>query len=124
MEDIANILKRKSVNSATVSPVNSRDKSLDTVNSITVSEEIEVLLKEKNVTPEGVAELLSELLDDKKSQSYYFILAKENNQGRLLEAAHITKDAHQRGLIRTTKPIYFQAILRRWGFKTKFKKTL
>lgn len=101
--------------------VNSRDKSLDTVNSKTVGEEIEALLKEKEITPEGVAELLSELLDDRKSKSYYFILSKEHNQSRLLEAAYITKDAYQRGLIRTTKPIYFQAILRKWGFKTKFK---
>lgn len=118
-QELPATLKGKHVNGTTV---NGRDKSLNTVNSRTVDEEIESLLKERNVTPGGVAKLLAELLDDQKSEDYYLILAKEHNRGRLLEAAHLTKDAHNRGIIRTTKPIYFQAILRKWSFRTKFKK--
>jgi|SRR3989344_1071188 len=124
MKHVADILRGNSVNSnnSLISTVNSKDKSLDTDNSIPVSEEIEALLKERGITPEGVAELLSEMLDDKKSLSYYLILAKEHNPGRLLEAAHITKNAYKQGKIRKTKPIYFIAILRRWELKTKFRK--
>jgi len=101
--------------------VNSNKKSLNTVNSRTVEEEIEDLLNRRNITPEGVGKLLAEGLDDKESEAYYFLLAKENKQAKLLEAMHLTKEAYRHRKIRTKKAIYFIAILRNWGFKTKFK---
>lgn len=99
--------------------VNSKDKSNSTVNSL--SEKIEQLIENENITPEGVAKMLCEALGDPESYDYYFLLAQNNPYPRLLEASSITKDAFIRGKIRTKRAIYFQAILRRWGLKVKFK---
>ena len=103
--------------------VNSYKNNISTVNSKTLAEKIDDLLEEEKTTPEGIAKVLSEQLDDIKSESYYIILANENRQGRLFEALSITKDAYNRGIIKTNKAVYFQGILKRWGLKTKFKNT-
>lgn len=125
MKIIKDILDRKSDYSRTVNSNKKNITTVDslTVNSITVIGKIEALLDDEKITPEGVGKMLCEGLDDLKSERYYTILASENSQGKLFEALSITKDAYRRGVIRTTKAIYFQAILRRWKLKTKFKKT-
>lgn len=107
--------------------VNSNKKNTFTVNSntdnsLTVTDKIEAILDEAKITPEGVGKILSEGLDDQKSERYYTILATENPRTRLFEAFSLTKDAYHRNIIRTTKAIYFMAIIRRWGLKFKFKK--
>ncbi len=109
--------------------VDSKDKSFTTVNSsntvncLTVSEKIDLLIKEESITPEGVAMMLAEGLDDQKSEKYFLLLAKNNNPGVLLEALSYTKDAFNRGIIRTKKIHYFKAILRNKGITLKFKKS-
>lgn len=125
MKTIKQVLEEKTVNGDTVysnkrfiSTVDSKE----TDNSSTVTNKIEHLLEEARITPEGVGKELSEGLDDQKSERYYTLLATENPQSRLFEALSITKDAARRGVIRTNKAVYFIAILRRWGLKTKFKK--
>lgn len=120
MEDISKAVKDR-VNRL---PVNSIDKSLDPVNSnncLTVTEKIKTLLDEEKITPEGVAKLISEMLDDKKSEPYYILLVKEHGAPRLLEIAYYVKDIAQTKEIRN-KALYFMAILKRQGIRTKFKK--
>lgn len=114
-------MKNKQPNS---NNVNSRNKNSNktTVNSSTVYDQIESLLEEHNIKPEGVAIQLSEMLEDKDSVSYFELLIKEHGPAKLLEAAHITKDAATSGKIKTKKSIYFIGILKRWGLKTKFRK--
>lgn len=110
--------KNKQLNSL---PVNSKDKSLYTVNSNTVSKKIDEFIEQLEITPEGVAQKLAEDLGDLDSSDYYTILAKSTQPGRLLEALSYVKEAEQRGRIKTKKAIYFQGILRKWGIRTKFK---
>lgn len=114
----------------TLSPtVNSKKEYIPTVNSMeTVDssekatwEQIEQLLADRDITPEGFAKLLADKLDDFESEAYYVLLAKNNSQGRLSQALHLTLEIAKEGKIRTKKAIYFIAILRRWGLRTKFK---
>ena len=95
--------------------------SNNTDNSITVASKIKGILDQAGIKPEGVAKMLCEGLDDPKSERYYTILATENPSERLLEAMHLTKDASVRGIIKVSKAVYFQGILKKWGLKTKFK---
>ena len=122
-KDLKDILTKRQVNGITVPPVNSKDKSITTVNSnnsLTVKEKIQALLDEENITPEGVAEMLAETLDDKKSLPYYIILVKEHGAPRLLEIMHYVKDVARTKVIRS-KALYFMAILKRKNLKTKFR---
>lgn len=96
--------------------------SSTTVNSSLISEKLDEVIEDMGLEPQGIAQTIAEQLDDLKSLDYYNILVKENPVGRLWEAVSITKDMYLRGRIRTKKAIYFQAIIRRWGLKTKFKK--
>lgn len=108
-----------------LSTVNSSNNTLKTVNStkqLTVDEKISALLEENDLKAEYVAKILSDGLSDPSSLNYYSILAKEHSPARLLEALSITKESARDGKIRTKKAIYFLAILRKWGLKTKFKK--
>lgn len=120
MEGINNLLKGK------VRPtVNSSSKSLSTVNSNKqLSEQIEELVLRYGAKPEYIADQLAQGLDDTKSKRYYLILAKEIPPEVLFESLSYTKMAGQDGRIRTKKAIYFQAILRRKGYKTKFSKEI
>lgn len=125
MDHIDNILKKYKSNGKTV---NSIEKDISTVNSSTVNsvpiwEEVDNILKDRGITPEGVALHIAEELDDVKSLKLHKLLVTEHNHGKLMEAMHITKEAWRDGKIRTTKPIYYLAILNRWGFKTRFKET-
>lgn len=119
MSDLTHIkdaLRRKTVNG--------KDKYIPTVNSkdsLTVEDKIQALLDEENITPEGVAEMLAETLDDKKSLTYYLILVKEHGAPKMLEIMHYVKDVARTKAIRN-KALYFMAILKRKNLKTKFKK--
>lgn len=120
MDSIGAVIKSKKVNSHTV---DSKYKYIKTVNSnITVSKRIDAFLEDQHIEPEGVAQKLAEDLDDGKSIGYYLILVQENSSGMLLKALHLTKDASNRGKIKRNKAVYFLAILRNWGLKTKFKR--
>ncbi len=120
MKTVKEVLQERTVNSIKKDPstVNS-----NTNNSLTVASKIEKVIEEEHITPEGIGKILSEELDDLRSERYYILLATENSQGKLFEALSITKDADRRGIIRTKKAIYFLAILRRWKLKIKFRKT-
>jgi len=123
--NMKDLIKAHPLNSRTVDSKSrylSTVNSSDTDNSITVTDKIEKLLAEERITPEGIAKVLSEELDDKKSERYYILLATENSQAKLFEALSFTKDADRRGIIRRNKAVYFMAILKRWGLKTKFRK--
>jgi hypothetical protein len=118
MEKLENILNRNTVNS--------KYKSLNTVNSISNNNDDLVkkicdLIKEENIQPEGIALQLAELLGDKRSLQYYLLLVKEHNPGELFAAAYQAKEKAELGLLRWSKPIYFIGILRKKGFKTKFR---
>ena len=118
-----------STNTVNSSSGNSRLNNSNTIDSSepvkqerTLAERIEELVEEYNTKPEGVAQLLAELLKDLDSIKYYAILVKEYSAGELLAIAHYVKGMDREGKINTNRAIYFQAILRRKGFKTKFKK--
>lgn len=126
MKMIKDVLEEKSVNRNTVYGIRkdtSTVNSNETDNSLTVASRIEKVIEEARITPEGIGKVLSEELDDLRSERYYILLATENSQSKLFEALSITKDADRRGIIRTKKAIYFLAILRRWKLKIKFRKT-
>lgn len=125
MKMMEDLIKEHPLNSNTVDSnkrYSSTVNSKDTDNSITVTDKIEKIIEEAHLKPEGIGKILSEGLGDKKSERYYILLATENPQGKLFEALSITKDADRRRLIRINKAVYFMAILKRWGLKTKFKK--
>ena len=118
-----------STNTVNSSSGNSRLNNSNTVDSNetveqkkSLIEEIEEVIARHNTTPEGIAQLLAELLKDLDSIKYYAILVKEYSAGELLAIAHYVKGMDREGKINTNRAIYFQAILRRKGFKTKFKK--
>lgn len=104
--------------------VNSIDKdNLFTVNSnITTKEKIENLINEEKIKPDGIATLLSEILSDNESLRYYQLMVKEINTAILLDFAHQTQDAFKSGRIKVNKAVYFQGILRKKGYPTKFRK--
>ncbi len=118
-----------STNTVNSSSGNSRLNNSNTIDSSepvkqerTLAERIEELVEEYNTKPEGVAQLLAELLKDLDSIKYYAILVKEYSAGELLAIAHYVKDMDREGKIKTKRAIYFLGILKRKGFKTKFKK--
>jgi len=123
MDHISKLLDALPVNSNTV---NSKEKTDSTVNSKSnkqedLVEKICQLIKSENVQPEGIALKLAELLDDKRSLPYYLLLAKEHNPGELFAAAYQAKEKAALGQLRAPKAVYFIGILRRKGFKTKFR---
>lgn len=104
--------------------VNSRDIEINnTVNSNEESllQKISKFIEEQKITPEGIALLISELLADNKSLKYYLLLVKEHNPSVLIELAYQVRDRHKLGLLKRAMPIYFIGILRKKGFKTKFR---
>ncbi len=111
-----NGIKRNS-NSYTV---NSNKEYITTVNSL-YSSKVKKVLEELEGNPMGIALELADKLDDKESVDYYKILAMNSPVNKLFEALSFTLDAERRGRIRTKKAIYFQAILKKWGIKTKWK---
>lgn len=124
MDSIAETLKSIKLQE----PVNSISKDINpTVNSSTnkesnLSRKISALLEAEEGNIENLSMHIAEMLDDGKSLAYYRLLLENNKQHKVLEAAHITKQASQEGKIRTKKAIYFIGILRKWGFKIRFKK--
>lgn len=78
-------------------------------------------IETENIEPEGVAQLLAELLNDKRSLKYYLLLVNEHTSAVLIDLAYQTREKYQLGLIRTNMPIYFIGALKRQGFKTKFR---
>lgn len=101
--------------------VNSNQEDIPTVNSMGPSKKIEDFLGDLVFSNEDVAQTLAKTLNDNKSLSYYQILAQNYPHQRLLEALSYVKDAETRGMVRY-KPAYYMAILRKWGFKLKFKR--
>lgn len=99
----------------------------NTVNSETVSsdkdETIGDCLNQYIYEPEAIAKKLAEELDDKKSEVYFLLLAKNTTSPeRLIEALSYVKNADSRGNIKTkNKSVYFLGILKNWGIVTKFK---
>jgi hypothetical protein len=128
MEHISKALQGNINNLHTVNSGNSNKitestvNSINTVNSMSIKDELEELFQRHGIKPEGMAMELAQLLKDEDSISYYKILIKENDPYHLIELAHQVKEMDLEGKIRTTRPIYFQGILRRQGIKTKFKK--
>ncbi len=118
MEKVSNLLKEKKKHT-----VNVNKEYLPTVNSNkTVNEQIEDFLSRLNIKPDSLADIIATSLGDQKSIDYWKIMAKETPVGKLFEALSITKTAAREGKILSKKAVYFQGILRRWGFRTKFKK--
>ena len=116
------------VNSYTV---NSKSKSLSTVNSKevadqpkTLEEDIAEAMRKHNLPKEGAAMYIAELLNDTKSIKLYEILVSENKPEFLMERAHYVKEMDLQGKIWThNRPAYYLGLLRRLGVKVKFKKT-
>ena len=116
------------VNSYTV---NSKSKSLSTVNSKevadqpkTLEEDIAEAMRKHNLPKEGAAMYIAELLNDSKSIKLYEILVSENKPEFLMERAHYVKEMDLQGKIWThNRPAYYLGLLRRLGVKVKFKKT-
>ena len=115
------------VNSYTV---NSKSKSLSTVNSKevadqpkTLEEDIAEAMRKHNLPKEGAAMYIAELLNDTKSIKLYKILVSENKPEFLMERAHYVKEMDLQGKIWThNRPAYYLGLLRRLGVKVKFKK--
>lgn len=126
MENIQKVIKNKK---KALHTVNSNKNNKNTVNCNTVKQyrdidtEVEDLLKRLQGKPEYIAKILAEKLDDQKSLAYFTLLAKNTSSKALFEALSYTLDADSRNKIRTTKAIYFMAILRRWKIPTKFKRS-
>ena len=99
-----------------------KDNTLTLNSNKTTIEKIEILIKEENITPEGIAIQLSEILNDTESVSYYTLLVKEINPAILLDTAYYVQDIDKSGKIRTKKAVYFQGVLKRKGYTTKFRK--
>jgi len=103
--------------------VNSRYKSLNTVNGYRITDSVRrIPYLEEDTTSEGIALELAEKLDDMRSLDYYRILAKENNHSTLLNILAYTLETDRLGNIRTKKPIYFISMCRIKELKTKFRK--
>lgn len=112
-----------STNTYTVNSYSNK-KHTETVHSNAfngLTKEIERIIEEHNGSKDGLASYIAEILSDEKSELYFLLLLKNNSPAKVVEAAHLTKEAASRGIIRTNKAIYFLGILRRWGFKTRFK---
>ncbi len=120
MEKIGNIINSYTVNGKYNKSIHTVNSS--TVDSKTVDEKIADLLKEENIKPEGVAQMLAEGLSDLNSLGYYLLLVKNNNPEILLKALYLTKETDSLGKIKTKKAIYFLGILKNWKVQTKFRK--
>lgn len=64
---------------------------------------------------------LAKELNDEKSLGYYRLLVSSIDREILKDALDSTLQADKSKMIRTTKPVYFQGILRKLGVQTKFK---
>jgi hypothetical protein len=124
VDEILKTKKQLTVNST----VNCNKDINNTVNSPIVDEKYQELedktnsyLDELRGNPEFVADKLSRDLDDQKSIRYYRLLAINTDPEKLLEALSYVKAAERENRIRSKKAIYFTAILKKWGIKTKFK---
>lgn len=115
------ILKNHTL-SKQLSTVNSIRNTNSTVNSIAEKDKVGEVLNELTGKPQYCAEELAQRLGDSKSLRYYQILATEYGPSKLLEALAITLEADKQGIVRY-KPAYFQGILKKWGFTTKFSKS-
>lgn len=93
-----------------------------TVNSRTYKDEINDVLQKHNVTIEGAAELISELLDDAKSKKYFAILVENHGPEEMLRHAYYVKEIASRKQIHN-KGKYFLVVLMKQGYQTKFKGT-
>lgn len=130
MKRIGEINQDQSLNSLTVDSKERNIKTVDsktvtTVNSSTVNgftEELAALIEKYSYKEDGEAILLSELLDDKDSIGYYRLLIEKHGSGQLLIDAYYVRDKAREKKIRTKPAIYFQAILRKKGMQTKFRK--
>jgi hypothetical protein len=101
--------------------VNSNNSSNTVSGKKSFKEEFDSLLEKYSIKPNGIAILLAELLDDSKSIDYYKILVRENPPSELLKWAHYTKEMGEEGKIYRTKAIYFMSLIKKAGFRTKFK---
>lgn len=101
--------------------VNSIKRNKNTVNSITVTDQVNLLIGSYGLEEESIARVLAEDLGDQKSLGYFRLLANEHGGPRLYEALSITKLAARDGKIDRKKVHYFLGILRKWGLKTKFR---
>lgn len=115
MEKIGEIIKK-----TVYSKKEDDNHTVNSNNSLTVEEKIDAILEEAQITPEGVALMLAEGLGDRRSLPYYMLLAKEHNPAILLEILHYVKSVSKEKTIQY-KPAYYMAILKRKGFKTKFR---
>jgi hypothetical protein len=116
------------VNSSTVDSqtgdcitVSNQTEEIPTANSKLIQKDIEVIIRKYQEDPEALAKYITDNTDDQKSFGYYTILAKNTNPTLIMQAIDSTIKASKRGLIRTTKAIYFMGILRKLKVKTKFK---
>jgi len=102
--------------------VNSNKSKKPTVNSkSSISGKINDFLDDLALSSEDLANTLANALNDIKSLNYYQLLAKNIPHSKLLEALSYVKDTENRGEVKY-KPVYFQGILRNWGFPIRFKK--
>lgn len=101
--------------------VNSNNSSNTVSGKKSFKEEFDSLLEKYSIKPDGIAILLTELLDDAKSIDYYKILVRENPPAELLKWAHYTKELYEEGKIYRTKAIYFMSLIKKVGLRTKFK---
>ena len=102
--------------------VNSKKKDLSTVNSNSPSKKIEDFVDSLVFSNEDLAKTLAKGLGDEKSLSYYELLAQNHPHGKLIEALSFVKDTDNREGVKR-KPVYFQAILRNWGYQVKFRQS-
>lgn len=116
-----NCITNKYVNSHIKQSTVVNSNNTTTVNSKNYKDEINKILFDHNVTSEGVADLLSELLDDEKSKKYFIVLVEKYGSTDMLEIAYYVKDLASRITIRN-RGKYFMGILRNKEYKTKFKK--
>jgi len=128
MAKISEILKEMKSDSNTVNSnkyianSNTVDSNNTDNSKADFEQKLDDLLKEYGFDSRFKATLLAELLNDKDSIKYYEILIRENSFQELIELARYVKEMDGEGKIRTSRAIYFIGILRKKGFKTKFKK--
>ncbi|MEX0616647.1 MAG: hypothetical protein WD231_02405 [Candidatus Woykebacteria bacterium] len=115
MESLKETLKGKE------ETVNSLKRNSNTVNSITVTDQVNHLVSSFGLEEESVAKVLAQGLSDERSLGYYRLLANNYDPQKLYEALSFTKLAATEGRLVRKRAIYFQGILKRWGYQTKFK---
>lgn len=92
-----------------------------TDNGLLLRKELEHVLENHQGKSDSVASFLAGLLNDMKNLAYYKILVAHTNPAFLIEIAHDVKARDLEGKIRTTRAVYFMAILKRKQIQTKFK---